>query len=284
MKAERLQDVASGSRAAGPELLTGAEWTGGQIRHHDGVAGGEYDESVLREYAYFDRVIRRYLRRLRRDGFHRVLDFGCGTGRVTLLALQVGLSVVAIDISLGMVKRTQEKLAPRLRARAHFVVADGAHLPFRNESFDAVVCAGVLHHMEDVDAGIREQGRVLRRRGRTFAGEPSADPSRFAWLFNRIADGVFRLANAGMVTFGLAPRFIPARRSPGERALATSAMASILREVGIHCACRWYIHHSLVNRYVPLSTPFFVVLNAVWRGRGGSIVILTGERRHDGLP
>lgn len=245
-------------------VLSGEQWTAAQVRHHDGVADAEYDESVLREYAYFDRIICRYVRRLRRDGFPRVLDFGCGTGRVTLPALQAGLSVVAMDISLGMVKRTQEKLGPSCRSRAQFVVADGTHLPFRNESFDGVMCAGVLHHIENVDAGIREQARVLRRRGRVFIGEPSADPSRLTRRFNAIADRAFRLANAARGRLGLAPRFLPAKRSPGERALAGAAIASTVRASGIPCACRWFVHHSMVNRYVPFSTLFFVVLNALW--------------------
>jgi ubiquinone/menaquinone biosynthesis C-methylase UbiE len=268
----------SGFQAMGPDVLTGKEWTAAQIQHHDRVADGKYDESVLLEYAYFDRVIRRYLCGLHGDGYSRLLDFGCGTGRVTLPAVQVGLAVVAMDISWGMVKGTQEKLGPSCRSRAQFVVADGTHLPFRNESFDAVVCAGVLHHIEDVDAGIREQVRVLRRRGRIFIGEPSADPSRLGRLLNRIADRAFGLANSVRIALGRDAKFIPARRSPGERPLSAAAIISVLQGGGVTCACRWYLHHSLVNRFVPLSTLFFLALNAVWRRKGGDILVLTGKR------
>ncbi len=258
--------------------MTAEEWTTAQIRHHDGVAGGEYDASVLREYAYFDRVIRRYLRALRRDGFGRLLDFGCGTGRVTIPALQAGLSVIATDVSLGMVKRTREKLAPSLRSRAHFVVADGTRLPFRNQSFDAVVCAGVLHHLEDVEVGIGEQLRILRQRARIFVVEPSEDASRMSWLLNGVANRFFRVSNVLLTTLGLASRFLPAKRSPGERALSGRTITSALERGGISCECRWYIHHSLVNRFVPFSTLFYVALNAIWHGRGGDIVIVTGRR------
>lgn len=259
-------------------MLTGADWTRAQTRHHDAVAGGEYDESVLREYAYFNHIIHRYLRELRREGCRRLLDFGCGTGRVTLLGARVGLPVVAMDLSLEMVRQSREKLGPSLWSRVQFVVADGTRLPFRDGVFEAVVCAGVLHHIENVTVAIGEQLRVLSPGGRILIGEPSADPSRLGRLLNRIADRAFGLANSVRIALGRDAKFIPARRSPGERPLSAAAIISVLQGGGVTCACRWYLHHSLVNRFVPLSTLFFLALNAVWRRKGGDILVLTGKR------
>jgi SAM-dependent methyltransferase len=57
-------------------------------------------------------------------------------------------------------------------AGAGFVQADAALLPFRGESFNAVIASHCLEHMDEVDRVIREIGRVTRPGGSLFVSVP----------------------------------------------------------------------------------------------------------------
>jgi SAM-dependent methyltransferase len=52
------------------------------------------------------------------------------------------------------------------------VVADGGNLPFAAESFDAVVCIAVLHHINFPVAALHEISRVLKPSGKVLIVEP----------------------------------------------------------------------------------------------------------------
>jgi len=96
----------------------------------------------------------------------RVLELGCGHGDLTLQLLERGASVVAIDISAGMVDVTRER-AKRFRpgadleARAAPVEDSGVEAA----SVDLVTGKWILHHV-DLAAAAREVHRVLRPEGR----------------------------------------------------------------------------------------------------------------------
>jgi SAM-dependent methyltransferase/DNA-directed RNA polymerase subunit RPC12/RpoP len=60
------------------------------------------------------------------------------------------------------------------RAGGISVQADAARLPFRPETFDAVVSNHSLEHFEDLDAALAEIGRVVKRSGALFVAAPDA--------------------------------------------------------------------------------------------------------------
>jgi SAM-dependent methyltransferase len=74
----------------------------------------------------------------------RVLDFGCGVGRISNALAEQGLRVVGVDIAASMVERARELNAHR--DRLEFVAYDGGELPFPDNSFDAAVTLIVLQH------------------------------------------------------------------------------------------------------------------------------------------
>jgi SAM-dependent methyltransferase len=93
----------------------------------------------------------------------RVLELGAGSGLHTLSLLKAGAHVIATDIS----PRSLELLSQRMNAVGVSVetqVADMEALPFADDSFDVVACAGSLSYgsPELVDSEIR---RVLRAGG-----------------------------------------------------------------------------------------------------------------------
>ncbi|GAA2250400.1 methyltransferase [Streptomyces ruber] len=95
----------------------------------------------------------------------RVLDAGCGTGRaLTPLRAAVGPSgtVLGADLTPAMLEaavRTGRDGAGRL------LLTDVAALPLRAESLDAVFAAGLVAHLPDPVAGLRELARVVRPGG-----------------------------------------------------------------------------------------------------------------------
>ena len=85
----------------------------------------------------------------------QVLDLGAGTGVAGRAALAAGASrVVAVDGAVSMLGRSGPALHP--------VAADAAALPFRDHSFDLVVAAFVLSHLNSISSGLREARRVGR--------------------------------------------------------------------------------------------------------------------------
>ena len=109
------------------------------------------------------------LERLPLAGDERVLDAGCGSGRVTeLLAARLPRgSVVALDASPAMIEVARERLAA-FGDRIAFVVADlGRPLPI--DPVDAILSTATFHWVPDHDALFANLAAVLRPGGRLVA-------------------------------------------------------------------------------------------------------------------
>ncbi len=110
------------------------------------------------------------LDRLPLDGDERVLDAGCGSGRVTeLLASRLPRGrVIALDGSPSMIEAAKERLAP-FGERIEFVVADlGKPLPL-DGLVDAIVSTATFHWVPDHDALFANLAGVLPPGGRLVA-------------------------------------------------------------------------------------------------------------------
>ncbi|MEU3910809.1 methyltransferase domain-containing protein [Streptomyces sp. NPDC029721] len=102
----------------------------------------------------------------------RVLDAGCGTGRaLTPLREAVGPSGTVLGVDL-----TERMLAAARRAGrgadGTLLRADVARLPLRDGALDAVFAAGLIAHLPDPAANLRELARVVRPGGRLALFHP----------------------------------------------------------------------------------------------------------------
>lgn len=93
-----------------------------------------------------------------------VLDAGCGTGRYCPLIRTTKHDYIGADVSRRMVEINARK-ASRDVANTNFVVADIRRLPLKAHSIEAVLCARVLSHVEDLISPLAEFRRVLKRGG-----------------------------------------------------------------------------------------------------------------------
>lgn len=97
----------------------------------------------------------------------RVLDAGCGAGRMSRHLADRDLEVTGVDLSPAMVS-----LAARARPDLAFAVGSIADLPFADRSFDGVLLwYSTIHTAADDQAGLYEEAaRVLRDGGHLLVG------------------------------------------------------------------------------------------------------------------
>lgn len=82
----------------------------------------------------------------------RVLDIGCGAGNNTLKLLQYAASPFdcdLLDLSQPMLARAEERISPVTSGQVRVFQGDFRSLELRNESYDVILAAAVLHHLRD---------------------------------------------------------------------------------------------------------------------------------------
>ena len=106
------------------------------------------------------RVRRDYIASLEINSGDRVLETAAGTAS-NLFHLPEQIDYYGLDISFPMLKRAQRKAADANR-KAEFIQADGAYIPFRDESMDIVFQMGGLQFMHDPFRAVSEMARVAK--------------------------------------------------------------------------------------------------------------------------
>lgn len=95
-----------------------------------------------------------------------VLDAGCGSGPVSVLAAKRSIAVTGVDASLPFIEAAKARCPS-----GRFQVGDLREaLPFANESFDGVVYCNALQFVPNAAEALREASRVLRPGGRVAVG------------------------------------------------------------------------------------------------------------------
>jgi len=116
----------------------------------------------------------------------RVLDLGCGTGKLGALVAS-RCRVVGIDVSREMLQLAHRTNGERVR----YVQGSAFNLPFRSGSFDAGLSGFVLRNLEDLPAAFEELARILRSGG-SISLVDITEPRHP--MFRVLFDGYFRAA------------------------------------------------------------------------------------------
>jgi len=108
-----------------------------------------------------------------------VLDAGCGFGRHSLELVSRGAIVYCMDMDMESLRKTSFTMAllkKRLEQRdIRYLVhsGDALNLPYKDESFDRVICSEVMEHVRDDERACRELARVLKKNGRIAITVPT---------------------------------------------------------------------------------------------------------------
>jgi len=146
---------------------------------------GFYD-GIYRSGEYGDgpELYRLVLERLELTDSEPVLDVACGAGSFLEILGARGVPAIGVELSEEALRRAQRRAPEALLA-----VADGAALPFADDSFSALVCLGSLEHFLDPAAGARELARVLAPKGRAVVMLPNSYYSGDIWRVIRTGHG-----------------------------------------------------------------------------------------------
>jgi trans-aconitate methyltransferase len=117
------------------------EWNAGEYNQHSSLQATIAKEQLVR---------------LTLEGAERILDIGCGDGKITAeIAARVPRgSVLGVDPSRDMIAFANRHFSPATRPNLRFEVADVRHLTYRQE-FDRVVSFNALHWVPEQDLALR---------------------------------------------------------------------------------------------------------------------------------
>lgn len=163
-----------------------------------------------------------------RSGTGRVLDIGAGTGRSSIMVLEARprVTLVALDLfadsfrrHFGHTESPQQLLLANLKAagveqRATIETADMRKLPFEVATFDAIVSAYAIDHLnrQGIDGALAEAARVVKPGGdfllMVIAQEPwvkftfgplltHRGPRGRAWWAERLQEAKFKVLEEG---------------------------------------------------------------------------------------
>ncbi|PTD94898.1 hypothetical protein C9439_00205 [archaeon SCG-AAA382B04] len=90
-----------------------------------------------------------------------VLDIGGGTGYLgDLMKKEFNLEYVVLDSNKKMLSKSKQKNIDTM------ILGNALNLPFKDQSFDMILCVDALHHFMEKTRALEEMKRVLKDRGK----------------------------------------------------------------------------------------------------------------------
>lgn len=126
-----------------------------------------------------------------------ILDVACGKGAVTFPVaeeLNNDGKVFGIDISENMIKECKKRSIANKTDKPVFMVMDAENLKFENETFDKVLCGFGLFFLPDIEKGLSEIKRVLKKDG-TLIFSSWNNEYQLTWLIEILAEYLPDLKN-----------------------------------------------------------------------------------------
>jgi len=116
-----------------------------------------------------------------------LLDAGCGNGRHSWeVYKQNHSSIVAFDVDRDCIKKNKYVLdglqeQKNFKGTYNLIIADVTKLPFKNGSFDKIICSEVLEHIPEDKSAVEELVRVLSNDGAIGISVPHYLAESICW-------------------------------------------------------------------------------------------------------
>ncbi|WOZ79005.1 class I SAM-dependent methyltransferase [Kosakonia sacchari] len=120
----------------------------------------------------------------KKDNFSQVLEIGAGTGEHTKFIKHNFANYVVSDMDEKTLEIAKQKIEESDRHKFSFSVQKGQALQYADESFDRVIAAHVLEHINQPHLAIKEWCRVVKNGGTLSILLPT-DPG-IAWRIGRM--------------------------------------------------------------------------------------------------
>ncbi len=131
------------------------------------------------------------------DSTLTVLEVGTGTGihAEYVLTHHSNIHYFGVDISKGMIEEAKQRIDPQSH-NIQYIIADGEHLPFKDNAFDAAYISGSLHHFRNPKKGIAELIRSTKEEGRIAIMEPNRlfPTNTIAALIHPLERGILKMS------------------------------------------------------------------------------------------
>lgn len=108
-------------------------------------------------------------RKFKKYQVKKILDLGCGSGWLTIFISKYGFDITGIDIAKPAIE-LGKIWAKEDNANVNFLVGDILNLPFKDGTFDAIVCNSVLEHLrlDQAEVLIKKVHAILKDGGFFF--------------------------------------------------------------------------------------------------------------------
>ena len=150
------------------------------------------------ERQHLDKLEQKLIQQMLKLPARRLVDIGCGFGRLSKIYLNHCQDVVMVDSSLSQLLQARELTG----GRCTYIASNATRLPFRPGSFDRALLIRVFHHIPKATEkdSLNELARILCQNGQLlFTYSNKRNLARIVkWLFGKLPYNPFELSTAAI--------------------------------------------------------------------------------------
>ncbi len=137
--------------------------------------------------------INRIMSKIAIESGENLLDLGCAFGTFSRLGKKMGAVTVGLDRDFIVLKKSRDLAKRNTLDIIQTACGDGGILPFRNETFDAIINADFIEHIDnDTKKQVfNEMYRVLKKGGRGIVYSPNLNKTRWELFGERIKRSIY---------------------------------------------------------------------------------------------
>lgn len=178
-----------------------------------------------------------------------ILDVATGTGDLAFESVKrLNAQVTGVDIAANMLSIAEEKKKKSMQAgNIKFIQADALSLPFETAAFDACTVAFGVRNFENIEAGLKEINRVLKKNGVIAVLEFSTPPrfpvkQFYLFYFRYMLPAIGRFFSRDKRAYQYLPESVDAFPSPEK-------FCSILQYCGFANTTHHYLTFGIASLY-----------------------------------